>query len=63
MKTILKVVAQTTTQQVKLIGMSWLDKEVGKSVNLTSLPPYFLTFILLKPFSYANTYSSNTHPM
>ena len=28
MKTILKVVAQTTTQQVKLIGMSWLDKEV-----------------------------------
>ena len=28
MKTILKVVAQTTTLQVKLIGMSWLDKEV-----------------------------------
>ena len=28
MKTILKVVAQTTTQQVKLICMSWLDKEV-----------------------------------
>ena len=28
MKTILKVVAQTTTQQVKLIDMSWLDKEV-----------------------------------
>ena len=28
MKTILKVVAQTTTQQVKLIDMSWLDEEV-----------------------------------
>ena len=28
MKTILKVVAQTTTLQVKLIDMSWLDKEV-----------------------------------
>ena len=28
MKTILKVVAQTTTLQVKLIDMSWLDEEV-----------------------------------
>ena len=28
MKTILKVVALTTTLQVKLIDMSWLDKEV-----------------------------------
>ena len=30
MKTILKVVAQTTTQQVKLIDMSWLDKDFGQ---------------------------------
>ena len=28
MKTILKVVALTTTLQVKPIGMSWLDEEV-----------------------------------